>query len=202
MTVPPTAVSRKLTVDDILDLRAYEKVRTEKKAEIIDVKRRRRIELGTIVTVMFESRDTMWYQIQEMLRAERVISEEGVVDELRAYNPLIPEPGQLCATVFIELTSDAAMREWLPKLVGIEKSFRILLANGREIAPITDEQHDETLTRDNVTAAVHYIRFEFDTADLEAFRAGPVILACTHPNYLESMEMADFTLDELARDLF
>lgn len=202
MTVPPTAVSRKLTVDDILDLRAYEKVRAEKKAEIIDVKRRRRIELGTFVTVMFESRDTMWYQIQEMLRAERVISEEGVVDELRAYNPLIPEPGQLCATVFIELTSDAAMREWLPKLVGIEKSFRILLSNGREIAPITDEQHDETLTRQDVTAAVHYIRFEFSADDLVAFRSGPVILACTHPNYLESMELADFTLHELARDLF
>ena len=116
--MPPTTVSRKLTVDDILDLRAYEKVRAEKKAATIETKRRRRIELGTVVTVMFESRDTMWYQIQEMLRAERVISEEGVLDELRAYNPLIPEPGQLCATIFIELTSDAAMREWLPKLVG------------------------------------------------------------------------------------
>ena len=104
--MPPTAVTRKLTVDDILDLRAYEKIRAEKKAEILEVKRRRRIELGTFVTVMFESRDTMWYQIQEMLRAERVISEEGVVDELRAYNPLIPEAGQLCATVFIELTSE------------------------------------------------------------------------------------------------
>ena len=78
--MPPTAVTRKLTVDDILDLRAYEKIRAEKKAEVLEIKRRRRIELGTFVTVMFESRDTMWYQIQEMLRAERVISEEGVVD--------------------------------------------------------------------------------------------------------------------------
>ncbi|MFM2114368.1 MAG: hypothetical protein RI908_109, partial [Actinomycetota bacterium] len=166
--MPPTTVSRKLTVDDILDLRAYEKVRAEKKAAAIETKRRRRVELGTVVTVMFESRDTMWYQIQEMLRAERVISEEGVVDELRAYNPLIPEPGQLCATIFIELTSDAAMREWLPKLVGIERSFRIRLANGREVAPVTDEQHDATLTRENVTAAVHYIRFEFGPDDLAA----------------------------------
>lgn len=200
--MPPTAVTRKLTVDDILDLRAYEKVRAEKKAEVLEIKRRRRIELGTFVTVMFESRDTMWYQIQEMLRAERVISEEGVVDELRAYNPLIPEAGQLCATVFIELTSESAMREWLTKLVGIEKSFRILLGNGREVSPVTDEQHEEALTRDDVTAAVHYIRFEFGPDDLAAFREGPVTLVCTHPNYREAMELADFTVEELARDLF
>jgi len=199
--MPPTTVSRKLTVDDILDLRAYEKTRAEKKAEILEVKRRRRIEVGTFVTVMFESRDTMWYQIQEMLRAERVISEEGVIDELRAYNPLIPEAGQLCATIFIELTSDAAMREWLPKLVGIERSFRIKLANGREVAPVTDEQHDAALTRDDVTAAVHYVRFEFGPEDLAAFASGPVQLVCTHPNYLEVVELAPFTVAELAADL-
>jgi len=199
--VPPTTISRKLTIDDILDLRAYEKVRAEKKAEVIETKRRRRIELGTVVTVMFESRDTMWYQIQEMLRAERVISDEGVLDELRAYNPLIPEAGQLCATIFIELTSGSAMREWLPKLVGIERSLRIRLANGRDVAPVTDEQHDATLTRDNVTAAVHYIRFEFGPEDLAAFAEGPVQLLCTHPNYLEAVELAPFTVAELAADL-
>lgn len=199
--MPPTTVSRKLSVDDILDLRAYEKIRAEKKAAIIETKRRRRIEMGTVVTVMFESRDTMWYQIHEMLRAERVISDEGVIDELRAYNPLIPEAGQLCATIFIELTSDAAMREWLPKLVGIERSFRIKLANGREVAPVTDEQHDAALTRDNITAAVHYVRFEFGPEDLEAFGAGPVQLVCTHPNYLEVVELAPFTVAELASDL-
>jgi len=199
--VPPTTISRKLTIDDILDLRAYEKVRAEKKAEVIETKRRRRIELGTVVTVMFESRDTMWYQIQEMLRAERVISDEGVLDELRAYNPLIPEAGQLCATIFIELTSGSAMREWLPKLVGIERSLRIRLANGRDVAPVTDEQHDATLTRENVTAAVHYIRFEFGPEDLAAFAEGPVQLLCTHPNYLEAVELAPFTVAELAADL-
>lgn len=199
--MPPATASRKLELDDILDLRAYEKVRTEKKAEVLDIKRRRRIEVGTFVSVMFESRDTMWYQIQEMLRAERVISDEGVLDELRAYNPLIPEPGQLCATVFIELTSDDSMREWLPKLVGIERSFRLRLADGREIAPVTDEQHDATLTRENVTAAVHYIRFEFGADDVAAFGNGPVQLLCTHPNYLEVVELAPHTVAELRGDL-
>ena len=94
------------------------------------------------------------------------------------------------------------MRVWLTKLVGIERSFRLLLADGREVAPVTDEQHDAALTRDDVTAAVHYIRFEFTPDDLVAFRAGPVTLVCTHPNYREAMELADFTIAELSRDLF
>jgi hypothetical protein len=107
----------------------------------------------------------------------------------------------LCATIFIELTSDSAMREWLPKLVGIERSFRIKLADGREVAPLTDEQHDAALTRDNVTAAVHYIRFEFGPDDLAAFGSGPVQLVCNHPNYLEVVELAPFTVAELSADL-
>ena len=199
--MPPAVASRKLTIDDILDLRAYEKIRAEEKARIIELKRKRRIEMGTIITVMFECRDTMWYQIQEMLRAERVISEEGVVDELRAYNPLIPEPGQLCATIFIEITTDAAMREWLPKLVGIEKSIVLKLADGREIRPVTDEQHDAALTREDVTAAVHYVRYEMSPEDVAAFGQGPVQLVCTHPNYLEAVELAPHTVAELAADL-
>jgi hypothetical protein len=93
------------------------------------------------------------------------------------------------------------MREWLPKLVGIERSFRIKLADGREVAPLTDEQHDAALTRDNVTAAVHYIRFEFGPDDLAAFGSGPVQLVCTHPNYLEVVELAPFTVAELSADL-
>jgi hypothetical protein len=199
--MPPTVASRKLTLDDILDLRAYEKVRAEEKARIIELKRKRRIEMGTILTVMFECRDTMWYQIQEMLRAERVMTDDGVVEELKAYNPLIPEPGQLCATIFIEITSDAAMREWLPKLVGIEKAIVLKLSDGREIRPVTDEQHDAALTREDVTAAVHYVRYELSPDEVSAFGQGPVQLVCTHANYLEAVELAPHTVAKLAADL-
>ncbi|MGZ4793547.1 MAG: DUF3501 family protein, partial [Ilumatobacteraceae bacterium] len=114
--------SRKLTVVDIDDLRAYERVRESHRAEMIELRRRRRVAVGTIVTVAFENRDTIRFQIQEMVRAERIVTDEGVQEELDTYNPLVPEAGQLCATLFIELTSDEAMREWLPKLVGIEQS--------------------------------------------------------------------------------
>ncbi|NDC10995.1 MAG: DUF3501 family protein, partial [Actinobacteria bacterium] len=97
---------RKLSLDDILDHRAYERVREERRNEVIEVKRRRRLHLGTVVTVAFENRKTMLNQIQEMLRVERTVTDEGVMEELRAYNPMIPEPGQLCATLFIELEED------------------------------------------------------------------------------------------------
>src|SRR5262245_42810728 len=99
-----TATSRKLSLDDIADARAYERERESLRANIIELKRRRRVHLGTIVTVTFENRDTMRYQIQEMARVERLFTDESIQDELDAYNPMVPEPGQLCATLFIELT--------------------------------------------------------------------------------------------------
>ncbi len=201
-TTPPAATSsRKLVLDDILDLRAYEKVRAAEKARVADIKRVRRVELGTILSVLFENRDTMWLQIHEMLRAEKVMTDEGVHEELNAYNPLVPEVGQLCCTVFIEITTEDAMREWLPKLVGIEKSIVIVLPDGREVRPVTDAQHDAALTREDITAAVHYIHFDFTPDEVAAFATGPVQLRCTHPNYLEVIELSSFTVQSLLGDL-
>ena len=196
-----TNSNRKLVLSDILEQRAYERIRDTKRAEIIELKRRRRISLGTIVTVMFENRATMQSQIQEMLRVERVVSDEGVLEELKAYNPLIPEAGQLCATVFIELVTDDQMREWLPKLVDIEKSIAIKLANGEVVKATVDEAHAEQLTRETVTAAVHYIRFQFTPQQVVEFAKGNVQVISTLSNYLEAVELADFTVAELLTDL-
>jgi hypothetical protein len=194
-------MSRKLTLSDIADVRAYERERDEFRAAVMEIKRRRRISFGTIITLMFENRDTMRLQIQEMARVEKLVSDADIQVELDTYNPMIPEPGQLCATVFHELTSDDQMREWLPKLVGIEKSFVIVLANGERVASITEEAHAGQLTREEITAAVHYIRFEFTPEQVEAFAAGPVRIEITHPEYLEAVELSDTTHAELLRDL-
>lgn len=196
-----TPSRRKLTLDDIADLRAYERERGEFRARVIEIKRRRRIELGTFVTVMFENRDTMRLQVQEMARVEKTITDEGIQEELDAYNPLIPEPGQLCATLFIELTSDEAMREWLPKLVNIERSLVIRLPDGSEVRGRLDPVHESQLTRAEVTAAVHYMSFDFTPAQVEDFARGPVVLAIDHPAYLEEMELSQLTVDELLTDL-
>jgi hypothetical protein len=196
-----TTPSRKLSLDDISDLRAYERERAEVRAHVLDLKRRRRVALGTLVTVMFENRDTMRYQIQEMARVEKLITDEEIQTELDAYNPLIPEPGQLCVTMFIELTTDDQLREWLPKLVGIETALVLRLSDGSEVRALTDEGHASQLTRDEVTAAVHYVRFELTDAEVEVVAAGPVHLALDHPAYLEDVELAPSTVAELLADL-
>ena len=195
------ATSRKLQLSDILDLRAYERVRDERREQIIELKRRRRVQLGTVVTLMFENRATMQSQIHEMMRAEKVVRDEQVLEELHAYNPLIPEAGQLSATLFIELTTPEQMLEWLPKLVNIESSILFKLSDGSTVTAITEEGHAETLTRDNVTAAVHYIRFEFTPQQVEAFATGDVEILCVHPAYIEVANLPQFVIDELLTDL-
>ena len=196
-----TPLSRKLTLADIADVRAYERERAEFRAHVMEIKRRRRLAFGTIVTLMFENRDTMRLQVQEMARVEKLATDEEIQIEIDTYNPMIPEPGQLCATVFLELTSDDQMREWLPKLVGIERSFAVVLPNGERVPSITEEQHAGQLTREEITAAVHYIRFEFTPEQIEAFAAGPVRIDIEHPDYLESVELNDSTHGELLGDL-
>jgi hypothetical protein len=114
---------------------------------------------------------------------------------------MIPEPGQLCATLFIELTSDEQMQEWLPKLVGIESSIVFRLADGREVAAITEAQHESQLTRDYVTAAVHYLQFAFSPDDIESLAKGGAVLACTHPDYLEEITLSPANLAEFLNDL-
>jgi Protein of unknown function (DUF3501) len=193
--------SRKLVLSDILDLRAYERVREERRVEIIEIKRRRRVHLGTVVTLMFENRATMQSQIHEMMRAEKVVNDEQILEELHAYNPLIPEAGQLSATLFIELTTTEQMLEWLPKLVNIESSIAIQLSDGSTVMSIAEESHAEMLTRDNVTAAVHYIRFEFTPEQVELFGAGEVEILSLHPAYVEVSALPKFVVDELLTDL-
>lgn len=194
----------KLTLDDIADLRAYEREREDFRRHVIELKKRRRVHLGTIVTAVFENRDTVRFQIQEMARVEKLITDEAIQNELDTYNPLIPEPGQLCATVFIELTSDEQLREWLPKLVGIERSILLRVGTGDhalELRAIAEESHASHLTREEITASVHYVRWELEADQIDRLERGPVSLVVDHPRYLEEAQLAPGTLAELLHDL-
>lgn len=191
----------KLTIDDITDLRAYERERDELRRSVIALKGRRRVGLGDIVTLLFENAETIRFQIQEMARVEKLISDEAIETELRVYNPLVPEPGQLCATLFVELTSKDALVEWLPRLVGIERSVVLRLADGELIRCVVDEDHDKQLTRDEVTASVHYVRWELTADQIERFAAGPVTLQADHPAYAQAVELSAETRAELLGDL-
>lgn len=195
-----STVSRKLTIADIADARAYERERETFRTHVIELKRRRRVHLGTVVTMVFENRETIRFQIQEMARVERIFTDAGIQEELDVYNPLVPEPGQLRATLFIELTSEEQMRVWLPKLVGIETSLLFRLNDGAEVRCTVDAQHASQLTREHVTAAVHYVNFDFTPEQVAAFGDG-VQLVCDHPDYLEVAELGRSTVVELLADL-
>lgn len=190
----------KLTLDDILDVRAYERDRDNFRRQIIELKQRRRLCLGTFVSVVFENRETVRSQIQEMARVEHLSTDEEIQIELDTYNSMIPEPGHLCATLFIELTSDDAMREWLPRLVGIESSIVIRLSDGRRVRSYPEAKHAGQLTRSDTTSAVHYLQFSFSPEEVEAFGDGAV-LECDHPNYQEEIPLSPVNVRELRADL-
>ena len=194
----------KLELADIADLRAYERERDEFRRHVIDLKQRRRVHVGPVLTLLFENRDTIRFQIQEMARVEKLITDEAIQGELDAYNPLIPEPGQLCATVFLELTSDEELRHWLPRLVGIERSIGLRLGEGPS-APVVmaepEAAHAGQLTREEITASVHYVWWQLSADQVRALSAGPVHAVVVHPEYPHEVELGPETIRELLADL-
>ncbi len=207
MTPPAHPASRPLTLADISDLRAYERERDELRRRVIELKRLRRVSVGPIVTLTFENRTTVRFQVQEMARAERMLTDEQILQELEVYNRLLPGPGELSATLFLELTDAEALRRWLPALVGIERSIELRLGAGAEAGIVTSQaevEHESHLTREETTAAVHYVRFVLSPDQIAAFDAGPATLAVGHPGYpagAQGTVLPDATRAELVKDL-
>ena len=194
----------KLSLDDIADLRAYERERDEFRRRVIAMKKERRVTVGPFVSLVFENRDTVRFQIQEMARAEKILSDDAIQGELDIYNPLIPERGSLAATMFIELTSKEELMNWLPKLVGIERAVELRIgAAGDEIAvgARVDPDHERQLTRESITASVHYVHFDLSDVEVERFARGPVHLAVAHANYAYATELPSQTRESLLQDL-
>ena len=192
---------RKLTVDDIVDLRAYERERDDFRSRIIALKRIRRVAIGSLISIVFENTDTMRWQVQEMARVERMLRDEQIEHEVETYNQLIPEPGQLSGTLMLELTSDAELREWLPKLVDIERHIAFTFPDGSTARGVTSEEDEERLTREDTTAAVHFLKFDLTPAQIAAFDTGPVRLGSDHPAYPHVTELDPEQRAALAADL-
>jgi hypothetical protein len=189
---------RKLTNADIKDLREYERERDAFRAEIIAMKKQRRIPIGDLMTIVFENASTMRFQIQEMARAERMLRDEQIAHEIETYNELIPNEGELVGTLFIEITDVDALREWLPRLTRIQQHIAIEV--GGEL--VTAEEVDvERLTREDViTSTVHYLRFRFTDAQRRAFLDGPVAILARHENYQARTDLDDEQREELVGD--
>ena len=190
---------RKLTVDDIVDHRAYERERDEFRGRIIAMKKRRRIALGDLLTITFENTDTMRFQVQEMARAERMLTDAAIAGEVATYNELIPNDGELSGTLFVELTDDALLREWLPKLINIQHHVHFALADGSRVDAVPDDE--ARLTRDDVTATVHYLKFSFTPEQRELLASSPTQLVVDHPEYRAVAQLSDDQRSELVGDL-
>jgi hypothetical protein len=192
---------RKLTVDDIVDMRAYERERDGLRRRVIDLKRLRRVALGPIMTMVFENTVTMRWQVQEMARAERMLRDEQIAHEVETYNQLIPDANELSATLMIELTSEVALRDWLPRLVGIERHIAVVLPDGTSVPGMVSEEDESRLTRDDITPAVHFLKFRFTPAEVEMFASGPVHIVVDHPEYDQDVLLAPEQHAQLLADL-
>ncbi len=199
--------ARPLTLEDIADQRAYERERDEFRARVIAVKKLRRISVGPVITLTFESRLTMRFQVQEMARAEKMFSDEQIQHELDVYNRLLPLPGELSATLFLELTSEEELRTWLPRLVGVQRSCELHIGSGESVQVVVstpEEDHESNLSRAETTSAVHYVRFRFTPAQVATFATGPVRLVVNHPEYPDGRPgtpLSEATRAELLPDL-
>jgi hypothetical protein len=185
--------------DDLWKLEDYARERPAFRARVLAHKKDRTVPLGDHLIVLFEDRLTVQYQVQEMLRIERVYEPEGIDDELAAYNPLVPDGGNLKATLLIEYPDPVQRKRELARLHGIEHRIALEVGGHAAVTAIADEDLDRS--NDEKTSAVHFLRFELDAPMRAAWRAGAVV-HCTvdHANYRARVALATRTRAALSAD--
>ena len=192
-----TASKRRITPNDIIPYKTYAEARAELRRNLIPVKKNRRVEVGPFATFHFESYETMWLQVQEMLHIEKGGNAQ-LEGELEAYNPLIPQGNELIATLLLEI-EDAVQRDKVLKtLGGIEETIFFSL-DGETVKGTPTEYEDRT-TPDGKTSSVHWIRFRFMPAQIAKFKSGKDVLEIAHPNYGHMAVLPPAVRDELAKD--
>jgi len=188
---------KKVVLDDILGFTAYENAREVFRREIIEKKKLRRVAVGEKISLVFENRDTVIFQIQEMLRAERITDLDKIREEIAVYNELIPNPGELSATLFIEIEDQTHLRDELLKFLGIDEALMFKLGD-RQIPG----RFEEGRSKEDKISAVQYVRFSFGPEDRQAFIAGaPVEIVLDHPNYRACKLLSVAVRESLAQDL-
>jgi hypothetical protein len=193
------ASTRQVTPADLIPDAEYAKVRSARRAELLPIKRLRRVSLGPVCTVIFESYETMLFQIQEMLLTEKGGAEQ-VPDELAAYNPLIPQGSELVATVMFEIDDEVRREAVLARLGGVDDDF--FLQIGDERAPGVPEGDVERTREDGKTSSVHFLRFALTPEQIARFRdpATSIMIGCSHDQYSHLAGLSPATRAELAKD--
>ena len=189
-----------ITPESLMSLEAYTKWRKVHKPEVIAHRKLRSVQLGEHVNLQFESETTIRYQIQEMLRIEKVFEEEGIVQEIEAYAPLVPTGTNWKATMMLEYTDVNERKRELGRLIGIEDRMFVEVQGYARVYAIADEDLDRE--NEEKTSAVHFVRFELTPAICAAVKAGAMVkMGCDHTHYPAHMEVSAETLASLAGDL-
>jgi hypothetical protein len=195
---------KKLTLSEIKNIHEYEKVRDDMRAKVIDLKRDRRLSVGDNVSLLFENRQTVLFQVQEMVRTERIVADDKIQDELDAYNGLIPEKDELSATLFLEIPEIAHMtseqvRASVGRFQGLDREGVWLKAGRSSLAAQFEggESHEEKM------AAIHYVKFAISREARAALAdpAQPVQLVIDHPNYRAQADVPPPMREQLLKDL-
>jgi hypothetical protein len=195
----------RIQLSEIKNLVEYEKARDAMRARVIELKKNRRVSVGDNLTFLFENRDTVLFQIQEMVRTERIVDEAKIQEEIDAYNALLPGPGELSATMFIEIPelsrmSNEDVRRTINRFQGLDREGVGLRLGDR---PAISARFEEGHSKEEKMAAVHYVRFAVP-AEAQALLADPrqrVRLVVNHPNYRAESEVPPATRAELLADL-
>jgi len=187
----------KVILDDIMGLQAYEKVREKFRQRVIELKKKRRVPVGDKVSLVFENRETVIFQIHEMMRAERITDLDKIREEIEVYNGLIPEPGELSATLFLEIEDQSHLRDDLLRFLGVDDAVFLKIGKRKIQA-----RFEEGRSKDDKISAVQYVKFPL-TADERAAFAGSAeaTLLVEHPNYQAQVRLEAETRESLLADL-
>jgi Protein of unknown function (DUF3501) len=185
-----------LDLSDIIPVAEYDKQRDARRKSAMELRARRLVQLGDKLALHFETRDTLIYQIQEMMRVENMTSVDAILEEIEVYGDMLPRDGTLSATLFIQLTSDADLRKWLPVFTKLEGNLALKIGKDEIQA-----QFEPGRTREDKTSSVHYIKFKLSKAQQKALASKPAEFVCTLKEYKQSSPVGDALREELLRDL-
>ena len=191
----------KIERKDVLNFFEYEKVRADMRERVIELKRARRVPVGRYLSFVFENRDTVLFQIQEMCRVERITDDARIQDEIDVYNALLPRPRELSATLFIEITDKDQIQPVLDRFMGIDVGPTVWIQVGKEFAIPGEFEAGHSDEEKGKLAAVHFVRFAFPPEAVRAFAGSPVFLVVDHPTERARVALSEETRAQLSLDL-
>jgi len=186
---------------DVLNFFEYEKVRADMRARVIALKRARRVAVGRYLSFVFENRDTVLFQIQEMCRVERITDDAKIQDEIDVYNAILPGPRELSASLFIEITDKDHIQPVLDRFMGIDVGPTVWIQVGKEFAVPGEFEAGHSDEEKGKLAAVHFVRFAFPPEAVRAFAESPAFLVVDHPAERARVELSEETKAQLILDL-